>query len=465
MSNKSKEKKQYITITSIVFMNFAALLGIRWFSTAGQYGAGSIILWIVAAAIFFVPMALICAEFSSIFPDSEGGMIGWIKSGLGDKPAYYASWMYYVSFYFYFPSVLTFVAVALSYAINPALASNKLFVTSFVIISYWAMTFIVLKGYKTATKFASCGGLFGVAIPIAAIILLALISVFILKNPIPTSFAPSAWIPKFTSSNLLFLSTMALALAGVEISSPFAQKMKNPAREYPKAIILSAILVTAGYIAGTVSLTLVFSPEQIGAANGILEVIMNVTTGIGFSIVGNIICVMIAYASLAATCIFIYGIAAFLINGNGKEYLPEFITRRNKDDMPYNIIFIQGVIITIIMLATSTLESVESIYTVLIMVETVLMFIPYIILIVAYIKVKLNPEFKPTFSVPGNKIGAGIAVILVTFLSLVAILIPYCSHPKGESMLEYESILIISPLVLISIGWIMKTYASKKHRK
>ena len=406
MSKNGSAGKGYVSINSIVLMNIAALLGVRWFATAGKYGAGSIILWIIAAIIFFVPMALICAEFSSIFPDAKGGMIDWIRKGLGEKSAFYASWMYYVSFYFYFPAVLTFVAIAIAYALNrPELENNTGFVIWFVLIVYWSITFIVLKGYKIAAKFASLGGLFGVTIPIIAIVVLSLISVAVFGNPIQTSYVPSAWIPHFTRSNIMFISTMALAMAGVELSSPFASRMKNPSKDYPKAIVLSAICVTAGYILGTVALTFVINPKNLGAASGIQEVLMIVSRNVHFPLAGNILCVMISYASLAASCIILFSITSFLIDGNGKQFLPEMISKKNKDDMPRNLIIIQGIIITIVVLVTKTLKSVETIYMVLISVETILMFIPYLLLIVAYIKTKRNPELVPTFTVPGKNVG------------------------------------------------------------
>ena len=68
MSKNDSSGRGYISINSIVFMNIAALLGVRWFSTAGKYGAGSILLWIIAAVIFFIPMALnLCGKDRDFF--------------------------------------------------------------------------------------------------------------------------------------------------------------------------------------------------------------------------------------------------------------------------------------------------------------------------------------------------------------------------------------------------------------
>ena len=79
-----------LSISDIVFMNITALMGIRWFSMAAKYGAGSIVLRILAALLFFVPLSFVCAELASVFKDSKGGMAGWIKEILGEKAAFFA---------------------------------------------------------------------------------------------------------------------------------------------------------------------------------------------------------------------------------------------------------------------------------------------------------------------------------------------------------------------------------------
>ncbi|HJO94948.1 MAG TPA: hypothetical protein QF753_16235 [Victivallales bacterium] len=50
-----------IRVSDVVYMNVTTLLGIRWFATAAQYGAASILLWILAAFLFFVPLSFILA--------------------------------------------------------------------------------------------------------------------------------------------------------------------------------------------------------------------------------------------------------------------------------------------------------------------------------------------------------------------------------------------------------------------
>ena len=52
-------------VTDLVFLNIAAILGIRWLSTAAQMGPASLGLWLLAVVIFFIPSGLTVMELSS----------------------------------------------------------------------------------------------------------------------------------------------------------------------------------------------------------------------------------------------------------------------------------------------------------------------------------------------------------------------------------------------------------------
>ena len=447
-------------------MNVTALIGVRWFSTAAGYGAGSIVLWILAAFLFFIPMSLICAEFASTFPNNKGGMIDWIKEILGEKAAFYSSWLYYVSWYFYYPSLLTFGAIALAYALNPALANNKTYITVYVIIAYWLATLICLQGAKTTSKFAKFGGFFGNILPIFVVLIIAGISVFLLRKPIPTDYSLVNWIPRFNNSNIMFLSTLTLAMGGAELTSSLAINMKNPKKDYPKAIFFSGLFVCLAYILGTVSLTFVLAPDQIGAASGILSIISIVTKEMGTAFIGSIICLLTCLAGIVSCVVVILATVKMFIEGNGKNLLPKFLVKENKKEVPVNLVILQAIIITVIMILSSTMSSVELIYSILVLMATILMFIPYLFLIVAYIKMKFNKQrnkYHTTYRVPGKKIGAAITTIVLTFTTLATILIPILS-PPGESKIIYELELIGGPILFFAVGMILYRRSKRKNK-
>ena len=77
--------KRSIGMRDLVLFNLVAILSLRWLNTAAKSGPSAITLWILAAALFFVPQGLAVAELSARYP-SVGGMYAWTKQRFGDGP-------------------------------------------------------------------------------------------------------------------------------------------------------------------------------------------------------------------------------------------------------------------------------------------------------------------------------------------------------------------------------------------
>ena len=454
-----------IKVSDIVFMNVVTLLGVRWFATAAQYGAASIILWGLAAFLFFVPMSFILAEFSSVFPNSKGGIVDWVKEIFGEEIAFYTSWFCLITNIFYYPTILTFAAISIAYIFFPQLAENKVYVTSFVIISYWLVTYLNVKGIKVIAFVAKLTGLFGNLLPIFTIIILAGVSVLILKNPIPTDYSWGNWIPKFNSTNLLFLVTLSYALAGGEITSAFVTDLENPKKEFPKATLISAALIALCYIFGTIALTLLLSPKDIGAASGIFDVIFKATANVGMPWIGTVLCFLIAITAVASLLIWTVGIIKMFTEGNDPKYVPEFLRKENKHNVPANALICQGIVVTIIVLLTSFMKSVENIYMVLVVMATITQFLIYLIVLFAYFKLKFsmqkNEKLSSIFEIPGKKPGAFIAFLIATISTVITLLIPVFS-PGDNNILIYEFEIIGGPIIFTIVAWLIIKRTNKK---
>ncbi|HJO94514.1 MAG TPA: APC family permease [Victivallales bacterium] len=458
-----------IRISDIVFMNVVALLGVRWFATAGQYGAASIILWVLAAFLYFVPMSYIFAELSTVFPDTKGGFVDWVKEILGEETAFCSAWFYFVANLFYYPTILTFAAVCIAYPINPELAQNKVFITIFVIVFVWVGTLINIRGVNVLAIFAKFGGIIGNIIPIIVLIILAFITVFIYNHPIPTNFSFEHWIPNLNTGNLLFLCTLTFAMAGGEITSPFAANMRNPKRDFATATLISALLVSICYIIGTVALTLVLKPADIGAANGIIAVVEKASRNIDMVWLASVVAVLITIAGISGTALWMAGSIRMFVKGNDEKYVPAFMRKNNKNDIASNALILQALIVTFIFLLTACMSSVESIYIILILMTTIQLFIVYVIIIAAYYKLKFKMQkgdkFRGLFESPGKKTGAFIICFVAMVSTVATILIPIFSVPADTNILVYEIEIIGGPIVFLILAlWIIRN-AKKKHAK
>jgi glutamate:GABA antiporter len=84
-------------------------VSLRWIAAAASIGPGSILIWIGAWLLFYVPLALSVIELSSRYP-AEGGLYVWTKKAFGEGPSFIAAWTYWNSNLPYFPAVLYFAA-------------------------------------------------------------------------------------------------------------------------------------------------------------------------------------------------------------------------------------------------------------------------------------------------------------------------------------------------------------------
>src|SRR5947209_6364312 len=88
--------RRELRLRDLVFFNICAVVSLRWVAAAAHAGAGSLVLWVIAALFFFLPSAITVAGLSRRFPQ-EGGMYVWTKHAFGDQHAFLCGWFYFIS--------------------------------------------------------------------------------------------------------------------------------------------------------------------------------------------------------------------------------------------------------------------------------------------------------------------------------------------------------------------------------
>lgn len=459
--------KKSMKLWDIVFMNVTAVIGLRWLPIAAGYGASSITLWILAAMFFFIPVSLIASELATTWPD-EGGIYVWVKNAYGEKPAFITSWFYWTTNLFYYPSLLTFIAVVIAFLIDPKLSNNKLYVCSVILVVFWVVTLINLRGTSVGKWISNLSGTLGTLLPGLIIILLGIASVFIWKRPIPTDYSLHSLIPQLGSkSNISFLSTLMFAMAGIEVTTILAGETENPQKVFPKAIVISAFLIAGVYILGTVAMTFIIAPDKIGAASGIMDAVKLIADELNIPGIVAVVAISLTIGNFGGLSIWIVGPIKMLFESTKSGVLPKSFTKLNKNDMPANAMIIQACIVTAIVLVTSLLPSVNAFYGILVLMTTINYFIPYLLIFPSFVKLrKLYPDKHRPFRVPG---GNGFAYLITALgffsvvLAIVVALIPSADLKTMKDIIVNESELIGGPIVFLAVGLaFFRNYEKKK---
>lgn len=96
MATKDNEK---ITLMALVMMIFTTVFGFAN-STVAYYlmGYSSILFYLVAAVLFFIPFALMMAEFGAAVKSDSSGMYKWLEVSVNAKFAFVGTFMWFASY-------------------------------------------------------------------------------------------------------------------------------------------------------------------------------------------------------------------------------------------------------------------------------------------------------------------------------------------------------------------------------
>lgn len=457
MQNTSQK---ILDIKDILIMTVVANLGIRWIPVAAGMGPISLMFWFIGALFFFLPLALIVSELSRLYP-KEGGMFAWVQQSLGNYAAFIVAWLYWINSIFYYPAALTFLAANFAYAINkPNLANNQEFVSIVVLVSFWSIIALSTHGIKINKWINRFGGALGIGLPISILIILGF-SGFIIFHHSATSFASKNFLPHYSLiNNLSSLSILMFAMAGVEIIPTLANSIRDPSKTLPRGLLLATLVIFLLYALGTLAMNFIADPQELTKTTGMMKTFHIINLKFHIDWLTPWIAGLLVVAEFAGLGIWIIAPTVMFFNCTPTGILPQKLHVLNQYGAPRNALIFQGALVTAILLLTNFLPSVNTMYEALVLMATILYFIPYLILVIAYLKIRKTSS-RVFLNAPLYWL-AGIAVFLSVTLGIVLSFVPSSDLTTLHAKVTYETELILGPVIFITAGMLL--YGLKVHK-
>ena len=114
---EKKDNQVKIRLGSLVLMIFSSIFGFSNSLTAFyQMGYASIIWYIVSAILFFLPSALIFAEYGAAFKGIKGGIFSWLEGSTNEKVAFIGTFIWLSAWVVWLVSSTQFFLVSVSTA-------------------------------------------------------------------------------------------------------------------------------------------------------------------------------------------------------------------------------------------------------------------------------------------------------------------------------------------------------------
>ncbi len=262
-----------INWSTLAFMAFSTVWGFGNVLNGFVYfnGIQVIFSWILMFALYFIPYALMVGELGSAFKESGGGVSSWILKTTGPKIAYYAGWTYWACHITYIASKSSGGLKALSWAVFRNAETYDTFPTIWVQLATFAVLllfcWVASRGLNPLKKLATIAG---TSMFIMSILYIIMMFGARAINPgadyVTLDFSMKNLIPQFNVKYFTSLSILVFAVGGCEKISPYVNKVKDPSRGFPRAMITLAIMVVVCAILGTVAMGMMFDPAMINAS-------------------------------------------------------------------------------------------------------------------------------------------------------------------------------------------------------
>lgn len=416
---------------------------------AALFGSSLIFFFLFSAIVFLIPVALVSAELSAAFPE-KGGVYQWINMAFGKKWAMAAIWLQWINTMVWYPTMLSFIAGILTYLINPELAQSKAYLISCILIIFWGLTWVNMKGLHVSTLVNNIFAIMGTIIPMLFLITLGIIWVCS-GQPLKIELNTSSLLPplgQFTSWSSL-IAIMA-GFLGMELSGVHVNDIHAPQKNFPKAVLLATLFIFISMVMGSLSIAFVLPEADINLVSGVMQVFSNFFDVFGLRALTPIMTLLIAVGSVGTMINWLISPAKGLLHAAEFGFLPPFFMRKNKAGVASNILIAQAVLVSLFCLVFLFEPSINAFYWFLTALSTELYMIMYILMFCGGLKLHYkHTDRRGAFKIPGKQLG----MWATSFLGLAG-----CLTTIIVSFFPPENIDIGSParyLYMICIGNIL----------
>jgi APA family basic amino acid/polyamine antiporter len=227
-------------------------------ASLAPYGWNAVGGWIVTISGALV-LAFVLARLTRAVPEAEGA-IGFVRRAFGQVPAFLISWIYLVSVW---TAVVTIAVAAVSYlsSMLPAISSRSFLPAIAAAGLLWVMTLVNLRGVTAAGRVQIVTLLLKV-VPLMVVIALAGGALLAGTGEV-APFEPEA--VSLTALNGAAALTL-WALLGFECASLAAARVRDPARNVPRATMWGTALAGLLYLVVCSAIALML-PQAVASAS------------------------------------------------------------------------------------------------------------------------------------------------------------------------------------------------------
>ena len=210
-------------------------------------------------------------------------------------------------------------------------------------------------------------------------------------------------LPAWTGiASLVLIVNNFLSYSGMEMNAVHVSSLREPRKEFPKAMFLAVGLVLLIFILPALAISWVVPEQQLSLTAGVMQAFTEFFGYFGITRLVPIVAIALVCASAGGMLTWLAGPSKGLVLIAHREgYLPPFFQRTNENGIPVNILVTQGAVTTVIALLYALIPSVSSAYWILSVMTTQVYLVVYLLMFVAAVKLRrTQPDVERGYRAP-----------------------------------------------------------------
>ena len=436
--------------TATLLFTLAMNVGLPWIAVAAVAGPSSLLLWVLALVLFFVPLTVASVEMTSRF-EGEGGVYTWVRGTFGEFAGFMCGWIYWTSNFSFFAATGYAIVSSVAIALNIGQSEGALSPT-FVVLSSIGLALAVLglhlRGLAIGKWITNAGS-------VAVLVLLAVIviGIFYFMREGATDFGSASYVPALGADTAILWGTMVFAYCGVEGLAFLRGDIKDGMRSILRASIGLGVTLAVVYILGTIATLIIVPAAELSRDTGLPHTLQVGADRFGVPALGPVLILMAALAMLGSYSAWFRVAASLPFMAGVDHYLPEAFGRRDpKTGAPsYSLILQAAVVIALVVLSQAGAD-VQAAYDFLISITVLPIALAYLFLFAAYFRAQDQAAAPGVYQPPGGARTARIIAatgFVATFVTVICTLVP--SPDEADKTLAVAK-LVIGALMLVVSG-------------
>jgi len=469
--------KNYISWPILTLMAFVTVIGFDdiMYNFQNQ-GMTVITSWVLMLFLYVIPYSLIVGQLGGIFNKEGGGLSSWIRGTNGEFLGYFTAWTYWAASVPYVVDSANSVVVGFGWAFT---GSNKFQDTmSNAEFTFWTfLIFIVFifiqRHLKNSMELLSTIG--GGMMFIMTILFVVLAFFGLAKNGGHMATQPMTWktiIPKFDLKYWSTVGMLIYAVNGCELIAPYVTKMKQPKRDFPKAMIALSIMTAFLTIFGSFALGIYFNAYHLPndlKMNGSYYAFQALGQQLG---VGKLFMYIYAWTSVLYMCallaVLLDAMTRMLISDTGDKFMPKFLRKTNSDGLPINGYILTSSLSAFIMLLGVFLPEMNDVFNWLLNLNGIISPGVTCWIFYAFMRVRKNSAKYPSeyVYIKNDKLAyiVGFLLLAVTAIATILGITPQDVKQFSHTW-WYELIInIVAIVVLIGLGAILPSIRRREEK-